>query len=163
MQPLVLSLFPGIDLLGRGLTVAPITLRAANAFVAANHRTHRAARGCRFCVAVLDAGRLCGVAIAGRPVSRILDDGVTLEVTRCCTDGTRNACSKLYGAVRRAAGALGYRLVLTYTLPGEGGASLRAAGFACAGATEGGAWSCPSRPRLPGASTAAKWRWESRP
>lgn len=96
------------------LTVRPITLREANAFVEARHRHHRPARGCVFCVAV-ETDHLCGVAIVGRPVARLLQDGVTAEVTRLCTDGSPNACSKLYGAAWRAARAIGYQRLVTYT------------------------------------------------
>lgn len=67
--------------------------------------------------------------MAGRPVARFFDDGLTLEVNRACTDGTRNANSMLYGAVRRAAWGMGYRRIITYTQADESGASLRAAGF----------------------------------
>ena len=59
----------------------------------------------------------------------MLCDGRTVEVTRLCTDGTRNAASKLYGAIVRAAKALGYKRAFTYTLPEEGGASLKASGW----------------------------------
>src|SRR3546814_18235817 len=71
----------------------------------------------------------------------------TREVTRRCTDGAPNACSKLYGAAWKAAKALGYTRLITYTLPEEGGASLRAAGWQLVGTRGGGAWSRPSRPR----------------
>ena len=63
---------------------------------------------------------------------------MTLEVTRLCTDGTKNACSFLYGKAARAAFALGYRRIGTYTLPDEGGASLRAAGWKLIGERGGG-------------------------
>jgi hypothetical protein len=141
-----------------------VTLRAANAFIAAHHRTHKPARGCRFCIGLISGANplLCGVLIAGRPVARALDDGVTLELLRVCTDGTLNACSKLLGAARRAAAALGYLRVITYTLPAEGGASLRAAGFDCIGATRGGEWSRSSRIRPAGAHVESKWRWQAR-
>lgn len=144
------------------LHIVPITLAAANGFVAEHHRTHKPARGCKFCIAVTEAGRLCGVVIAGRPVARTLDDGVTLELVRVCTDGTPNACSKLYGAARRAAAALGYWRVITYTIPAEGGASLRAAGFTLAGTGKGGSWSRASRLRVPSAPQMPKHRWEIR-
>ena len=67
------------------------------------------------------ARRNCsGVAICGRPVSRHLDDGLTLEINRLCTDGTRNACSILYGACARIAKNMGYKRVITYILKSEG-------------------------------------------
>ena len=119
------------------LRIVPIDLRSANEFVRKLHRHSRPVVGHKFAVGVeaqtrLLNGpewRLVGVAIVGRPVARFLDDGKSVEITRVCTDGTRNACSMLYGAARRAARALGNRRVYTYTLPEESGASLRAAGF----------------------------------
>jgi hypothetical protein len=141
------------------LRLRPITLREANAFVACHHRHHRPARGCVFCVAV-ETDDLCGVAIVGRPVARLLQDGRTAEVTRLCTDGTANACSILYGATWRAAKAIGYRRLLTYTLPEEGGASLRAAGWRLIGSAGGGTWSRVDRPRVDDHPLGAKLRWE---
>ena len=91
------------------LTLTPISLKDANAFVAQHHRHHRPVTGHKFSIACTEAGRLAGVAIVGRPVSRYLDDGHTLEVNRLCTDGTKNACSFLYAAAWRAARAMGYR------------------------------------------------------
>lgn len=111
------------------MKVVPITHKAAKAFVRRLHRHNRHTTGAILCAAVAVDGVVVGVAIAGRPVARALDDGSTLEITRVCTDGTRNACSMLYGACRRAGKALGYAPIITYTLPEEGGASLRAAGF----------------------------------
>jgi len=94
-------------------------------------------------------------------VSRGLDDGWTLEVNRVATDGTRNACSMLYAACWRAAKAIGYRKLVTYTLPEEGGASLRAAGWRCIGQAGGGSWSCTSRPRVDTHPLQLKLRWEA--
>lgn len=112
------------------LKIVPVTLRVANEFVKRLHRHSRPVVGYKFAVGVEDeTGTLRGVAIVGRPVARKLDDGKTAEITRLCTDGARNACSMLYGAARKAARALGHDPVITYTLPEEGGASLRAAGF----------------------------------
>ena len=82
------------------LTIQPITLRKANEYVKKNHRHHSSVTGCRFAISCYDNDRLCGVAICGRPVSRYLDDGLTLEINRLCTDGTPNACSKLYVLVQ---------------------------------------------------------------
>lgn len=98
--------------------------------VGAYHRHNLAPQGWLFGVGVEGAdGTLHGVAMAGRPVARALQDGRTIEVIRVCTDGTPNANSMLYGAMWRAARALGYSRAYTYTLAEESGASLRAAGW----------------------------------
>jgi hypothetical protein len=112
-----------------------------------------------FAVAVADGDRIVGVATAGRPVARMLDDGWTYEVTRVGTDGARNGCSILYGAIRRAGRALGYLRGVTYTLPEEGGASLRASGWTLDGDAGGGQWGRVSRPRAAKAPTSIKSRW----
>ena len=144
------------------LVVRPITLRAANAFVKEHHRHHKPARGCVFCVSVWEDGTMRGVAIFGRPKAQAIQNGTTGEVTRCCTDGTRNACSKLYATVAKVARLLGYLRIITYTLPEEGGASLKAAGWTlesdCAG---GGTWSRPNigRERVDDHPTQEKLRW----
>ena len=143
------------------LCIVPVTLDEANAFVREHHRHHKPVPGAKFCIAVALAGSVVGVAIVGRPIARMIDDGWTLEVNRTCTDGTKNANSALYGACRRAAFALGYRRLLTYTLPEEGGASLRAAGWKCLGEAGGGRWSRESRPRINTHPTQAKLKWEA--
>lgn len=107
----------------------PVTFRQASAFVAQHHRHHAPPRGCRFTLGVSDGDRIVGVAMVGRPVARHFDDGLTLEVNRTCTDGTPHANSALYGVAWRAAKALGYRRLITYTQEGESGTSLRAAGW----------------------------------
>lgn len=111
------------------LEIRPITLRAAGAFIAEHHRHNKPPRGHKFSIAVYAGERLAGVATAGRPVARAFDDGRTLEVNRTCTDGTPHANSMLYGAVWRAAKAMGYRRCVTYTQADETGASLRGAGW----------------------------------
>lgn len=124
-----------------------IRLHEANDFVARFHRHHKPVVGHLFSLgAVLDE-QLVGVAIVGRPVARMRDDGVTAEVTRLCTDGTRNACSFLYGAAARAAFALGFTRIGTYILASEDGTTMRAAGWRKIGETKGGSWSRPSRER----------------
>lgn len=111
------------------LHVAPITFKAACAFIAQHHRHNKPPRGWKFGIAARSASEVVGVATAGRPVARALDDGLTLEINRTCTDGARNANSLLYGACWRAAKAMGYRRCITYTQANESGASLRAAGW----------------------------------
>lgn len=141
------------------LEVRPITLRAANAYVELLHRHHKPARGCVFCTSIYQDAVLVGVAIVGRPSARMLQDGVTCEVTRCCTDGTRNACSKLYATVAKVARGMGYERIVTYTLAEEGGASLRAAGWTLEDdACGGGSWSRTDRPR-DSKNTQIKMRW----
>lgn len=110
------------------LRIVPLTFRQACAFITQHHRHHKPPRGMKFAIGV-ENGHLCGVATAGRPVARAFDDGLTLEVNRTCTDGTPHANSMLYGAVWRAAKAMGYQRCITYTQEGECGASLRAVGW----------------------------------
>ena len=129
------------------LQAVPVTLEAANAFVRDRHRHHTSVVGHKFSVGAAADGALVGVAIVGRPVSRVRDDGRTLEVTRLCTDGTRNACSFLYGRAARIAFAFGYSRIGTYIRADEDGASLRAAGWRLIGQTKGRSWDCQSRPR----------------
>lgn len=142
------------------LELCPITLREAYAYVDAHHRHHRSPQGALFAIAVSDGEVVRGVAIVGRPVARGNDDGYTVEVTRLCTDGARNACSMLYRASWRAARAMGYRRCVTYTLADENGASLRGAGFRCVGQTRGGSWSCRVRPRVDTHPIQGKLRWQ---
>jgi hypothetical protein len=142
------------------LSLRPVSFSEAAAFVAQSHRHHRPPQGSKFCVGVAVDERLVGVAIVGRPVARHLDHGDTLEVTRCCTDGTPNACSFLYAAAGRVARALGYRRLLTYTLTTEPGTSLKASGWRLVRETKGGRWHCASRPRTDHHPTGPKHRWE---
>jgi hypothetical protein len=144
------------------LTLQPITLRDACAYVAKTHRHHRPPQGGKFAVAAACCDRVCGVAIVGRPVARHLDDGFTAEVTRCATDGTRNACSFLYRAAWRSARGMGYLRLITYTMPAEGGASLRASGFTLLGECGGGEWNRQGRPRRPAALPGQKLLWDIR-
>lgn len=125
-----------------------VDLAEANAFVEAHHRHHRPVVGHLFSLGAALDERIVGVVIVGRPVSRFRDDGETAEVTRLCTDGTKNACSFLYGAAARASFALGFRRIGTYILASEPGISLTAAGWRLMGETPGRSWSVPSRPRV---------------
>jgi len=144
------------------LTVVPLPLDEANAFVAQHHRHHKPTPGHKFSLGVADEdGVIRGVAIVGRPVARMLDNGLTLEVNRVATDGCPNACSALYGAAWRAAKALGYRRLITYTLNTEPGTSLRGAGWKLLGERGGGSWSVPSRPRVDKHPLQGKLLWEA--
>ncbi len=129
----------------------PLTLEEANFFVGTHHRHHGPVRGHKFSIGAVKAAQshmIVGVVIVGRPVARRRQDGLTLEVTRLCTDGTRNACSFLYGAAARATFALGYQRLGTYILASEPGTTLKAAGWRLIGSTPGRSWSVPSRPRV---------------
>jgi len=130
------------------LTIVPIYQDEAFAFITMHHRHHRKPVGSIFQTAVALGSNVVGVIVAGRPVARHLDDGFTLEVTRCCTDGTANAASMLYGACWRIAREMGYHRLLTYILVDEPGTSLKAAGWKMIGERGGGTWSRPSRPRV---------------
>jgi hypothetical protein len=143
------------------LTICPLPLDEANAFVKCHHRHHRPVVGHKFSIGVADeTGMVRGVAIVGRPVARSRDDGLTLEVTRVATDGCDNACSALYAAAWRAARAMGYRRIGTYTLKSEPGTSLRAAGWIIIHEVRGRSWSCESRPRVDKYPDEPKFLWE---
>ncbi len=143
------------------LQLTPMTISGAMKFVAEHHRHHPRLVGGLFAVAVSLNGAVRGVAVIGRPVARMANDGWTAEVTRLCTLGDKNACSMLYAASWRAAKALGYRRLITYTLATEPGTSLRAAGWKLTGETGGGSWSRPSRARIDKHPTELKLRWEA--
>ena len=142
------------------LVHARVEFAAAAGFVRDHHRHYTPPVGHVFSLGAYEGDRLCGVAIVGRPVARHRDDGLTLEVTRLCTDGTRNAASFLLGCCARAAHALGYRRIGTYTLASEGGASLRAAGWRIVSEVRGRSWDTPSRPRTDKHPTEDKLLWE---
>lgn len=145
------------------LQIVPLELAEANELVSRWHRHHQPCVGHRFSIGVAEGEKVVGAAICGRPVARYLDNGWTIEVNRLVTDGTMNACSMLYGACRRAAFALGYRRIITYTLPSEGGGSLNGAGWKCLGERGGGSWNVKSRPRVDKAPTCQKLLWECVP
>ena len=142
------------------LELMPISLATANGFVAEHHRHHKPVRGHKFSLGCMVGGQLVGVAIVGRPVSRYLDDGLTLEVNRLCTDGTKNACSFHYGAAARAAKVMGYRKIITYILDTESGISLRASGWQCAGLAGGREWTGKRHPAEPLYPAQMKYRYE---
>jgi hypothetical protein len=139
----------------------PIHLKQANVFVGRHHRHSLPTVGGKFAIGVEHEGKLVGVAIAGRPVARRLDDGKTLEVLRVCTDGTPNANSFLYGRVKKIARLMGYERIITYRLQEESGASLKAVGAKIVGEVQPKEWSVPSRRRKSQEVYGkAKWKWE---
>lgn len=144
------------------MKLCPVHLAEANAYVAEYHRHSAPVLSARFSVGAEKDGELVGVVLVGRPVARALQDGWTAEVLRLATDGTRNACSMLYGAAWRGAQALGYLRLVTYTLDEEGGASLRASGWRQVAELDARVgWSRPSRPRDNSKYlSASRIRWE---
>lgn len=147
------------------LRIVPITFADAAAFVDDHHRHHKPPIGHKFSLGVASGDKLVGVAIVGRPVSRVLaaDPIATLEVIRTATDGTPNSNSMLYGACCKVTFGLGYDRLITYTQEGESGSSLRAAGFrvlAQRPARKG--WDTPSRARgSNGTDGVARTLWEA--
>lgn len=123
------------------------------------HRHHKPTVGHKFSISCVDNERLVGVAICGRPVSRYYDDGRTLEINRLCTDGTKNACSILYGACARIAKNMGYKKIITYILQSENGASLKASNFICEGEAGGEIWTGKRSGRDNGVPKEKKTRW----
>lgn len=142
------------------LELVPITRDEANEFVRRFHRHRGRVPGARFSIAAAAEGEIVGVAMIGRPLSRHLDDGWTAEVIRLCSDGTPNASSFLYAAAWRAARALGFRRLITYTLEREPGTSLLAAGWKIVGRTRAESWDRPGRPRVAG-PLEHKQLWEA--
>ena len=145
------------------LRLVPVSLADANGFVAMWHRHHLPVVGHKFSVGVADdSDVLRGVAIVGRPVARRFDDGLTLEVNRTATDGAPNANSMLYGAAARAAFALGFRRLITYTQEGESGSSLNGAGWkVIAERPARPGWDAPSRPRNNRSELVPRTLWEA--
>ena len=133
------------------MNLMPISLKEARRFVNDHHRHHKAPQGGKFAIGLNEDNEIIGVAIVGRPVARLLDNGYIAEVTRLCVlEGHKNACSMLYSACWRAARAMGYRRLITYILKSESGDSLRASGFEqkIVGEVGGGTWNRNDRPRL---------------
>lgn len=143
------------------LELQPITFAEAYHFITLHHRHHRPPTGAKFAIGVNDGEKVVGIIVVGRPVSRHLDDTWTAEVSRCCTDGTRYAPSKLYAAAWRCARAMGYKRLITYILEAEPGTSLKAAGWKLVGQAGGGTWNRESRPRIDHHPTGQKTLWEA--
>jgi hypothetical protein len=140
--------------------IVPITLKAANEFVAKHHRHHKPSVGHKFSIGLSNDDNLIGVAIMGRPVARNSDDGFTIEVARLCTNGQKNACSMLYQAAARASKELGYKKIQTYILEIESGTSLKASGWKMEAITAGGQWKhTDGKERRTDQPTMPKQRW----
>ncbi|MDE6020309.1 MAG: hypothetical protein K2H01_04815 [Ruminococcus sp.] len=141
------------------MKAVPLELKQANEFVDKLHRHHDSVYRDKFRIGCEVNGKLVGVVQLARPVSRMLDDGKTIEVVRLCTDGTPNVCSFLYSRAARIATEMGYSKIITYILESESGVSLRACGWHKECDTKGHNWSCASRPRSTTAPTCNKQRW----
>lgn len=143
------------------LTIKPINFRQATEFVLQHHRHHGATGGCKFCIGVFDGSdKMVGVAICCRPVARHLDDGLTCEVARLCTDGTKNACSILYARCAQIAKKMGYKKIITYILDAESGISLKASGWVLEKEKAGGgSWNNNKRKRADKHPLGFKKRW----
>lgn len=145
------------------MNAIPLELKEANEYIDRLHRHHKPVYRDKFRFgAVNESGELCGVIQLARPVSRMLDDGKTIEVVRCCTDGSYNACSFLYSRAARIAKEMGYKKIITYILQSESGTSLKASGWNLSSSNcGGGSWDRPSRHRISeGYPTEKKQRWE---
>lgn len=123
------------------LMAVPMELKDANAYVAKYHRHHAPVSRDKWRLGCMADGELVGVIQVGKPVSRELNDGFTLEVVRCCTNGMENVCSFLYSRTARIAKEMGYRKIITYILQSEQGTSLKASGWTLeADNVGGGKW-----------------------
>lgn len=143
------------------MKIRPITFCDACEFIDRLHRHHTAPQGHKFSLSVWVDDKLVGVACVGRPVARKTQstEPYTCEITRLCTDGTPNACSKLYAACRRVAGAMGYDHCITFTMESELGSSLMGAGWEIVGTTTGKSWSVPSRQRADKHELGPRKKW----
>lgn len=146
------------------LTLQPVTYREACRFIAKHHRHHKPPQGCKFCIGVSVGDEVVGVVVVGRPIACSYDDGWTAEVTRCCTDGTKNACSMLYGAAWRACRAMGYMRLITYTRTDEEGVSLNASGWEVVAERKARSWERESgRPRIDMSDPHQRLLWQASP
>jgi hypothetical protein len=142
------------------MKIIPVELKKANEFIESLHRHHKKAQGHRFSIGVEKDGVLVGVACVGRPVARNTNSNEVLEVTRLCTDGTKNACSMLYSAAARIGKELGYKKIQTFILDSEPGISLKASGWGFDGVSSGGQWKhTDGKPRRTDQPTCPKHRY----
>jgi hypothetical protein len=142
------------------MEIVPISQLEAFNFINRHHRHHKSLRISIFQVAVSDGEKIVGVAVCARPVNRHEDNGFTIEISRCCTDGTPNACSMLYAACWRTARSMGYKRIITYILKEEKGTSLYASNFRLIGECGGGTWNRKLRPRVDKSPTCLKLKFE---
>jgi antitoxin (DNA-binding transcriptional repressor) of toxin-antitoxin stability system len=142
------------------MKIVPLELKEANAFIEKLHRHHKPVQGHRFSIGAKKDGVLVGVATIGRPVARLTPAKEVLEVTRLCTDGTKNACSALYSAAARIGKELGYKKIQSFILDSENGSSLKASGWFFDGISQGGQWKhTDGKPRRTDQPTCQKHKY----
>ena len=142
------------------MLIAEIDWRLARDFVEAHHRHHKPPLSWKCGFGVFFREKLVGVAIIGRPSSRILQARGYLEVTRTCTTawGANRLLYEFIGDIARQAGSK----ICTYTLYTESGKSLWYAGWqkvACRPAKLSD-WQGPGRRRQGHAERPGRIRWE---
>lgn len=130
------------------MIIVPIELKEANTFIEKYHRHNKKVLRDKFRIGLKQNGELIGVANAGRPIARLLNDGETIEITRVCVkNGYKNACSMLYARMVKICQLMGYKKVITYTLSKESQSSLKAIGAKIEGEIKPGSWNRKNRKR----------------
>jgi hypothetical protein len=138
------------------MRVAWISLKTAKRFIRQHHRHRPDLVGAIVALGLWVDGELRGVCTVGRGAR--MDAADTAVITRLCTDGCRNGCSRLYAKAKRLAQALGFIGIKTFSRTEENGASLFAVGAEPAGLTKAEHWSRNNRPRDTG-DADSKVRW----
>tara|TARA_R100000005_G_C4987307_1_gene195338 strand:- start:379 stop:846 length:468 start_codon:yes stop_codon:yes gene_type:complete len=117
--------------MAKNLKVVPLSLKEANEFVTKYHRHNKKCQGHKFSLGAVFENKLVGVVIVGRPVSRKLDDKLTLEINRNCVldNAPKGTCSFLYSKAIKVWQTMGGKKIITYTLDYESGSSLKAVNF----------------------------------
>jgi len=130
--------------------IIPVSLKDANKFVETFHRHSKPVVFHKFSLGLLFKEKIIGVIIVGRPVARALDNGLNVEINRCCIlEGYKNANSFLYARAKKICQLMGYQKIITYTLHGEeSGSSLRAIKAKQEIITKSDQWDTPSRKRI---------------
>ena len=117
--------------MAKNLKVVPLSLKEANEFVTKYHRHNKKCQGHKFSLGAIFKNELVGVVIVGRPVSRKLDNKLTLEINRNCVldNAPKGTCSFLYSKAIKVWQTMGGKKIITYTLNYESGSSLKAVNF----------------------------------
>lgn len=151
------------------LRLAPIDLASARAWIQRVHSHLDAPIGGKAAVAIEEDGRLCCVALLGRPNARALQAQGCAEVLRVASDRTPHAAGMALAAITRAALSLGYTRIVSSTLLGEKGTMYRGTGWrpvACRLLERGpelADWRRKGRSSKAPTQAGAKVRWEAGP